>query len=71
VRHAVAIENGQVHQRVVENVDDDRGEMIFPREERISHQAAYGGCPFPQSGTRSQTQPVSVSIVPGSLAALA
>jgi hypothetical protein len=28
VRHAVAIENGQVHQRVIENVSDDRGERL-------------------------------------------
>jgi hypothetical protein len=28
VRHAVAIENGQVHQRVVDNVGDERGERL-------------------------------------------
>jgi hypothetical protein len=28
VRLSVAIENGQVHQRVVENVSDDRGERL-------------------------------------------
>jgi hypothetical protein len=28
VRRAVAIENGQVHQRIVENVRDDRGERL-------------------------------------------
>jgi len=28
VRHAVAIENGQVHQRVVENVSDDRASWL-------------------------------------------
>jgi hypothetical protein len=28
VRHAAAIENGEVHQRVVENVRDDRGERL-------------------------------------------
>jgi hypothetical protein len=28
LRHAVAIENGQVHQPVVENMSDDRGERL-------------------------------------------
>jgi hypothetical protein len=28
VKHAVAIENGQVHQRVVDNVGDERGERL-------------------------------------------
>jgi hypothetical protein len=43
VRHAVAIENGQVHQRVVENMGDDRGERLSAVDMRKAPVAGQAG----------------------------
>jgi hypothetical protein len=43
VRYAVAIENGQVHQRVVENMGDDRGERLSAVDMRKAPVAGQAG----------------------------